>query len=390
MLVLIFVTLIIGLQYCHRQLIHRLLPEGYDRWVTPILVLIHIPLALYMAMRFTGNATWLPWLRPFSRAGLYFQMLCAFNLTMWLLSEGLWRLRHLWRPQPGQPPEDPGRRNFLRQTTAAGVGLASYGVLTGRREALGDPDIVHLQLYFHDLPPGMDGLRIAQISDLHAGPLVKAPLVARWRTLVQAERPELLLLTGDVTDSVPAEAGIVEEAFRNFPAPLGCYAILGNHDYFTDPRPIWQILERTGFQCLENRYAYVYRNGSRLALVGLQDPMARHGHFRDIRYGPGPSPKIATEGLPPDVWRLCLNHRPSDWPLARQAGARLTLSGHTHGGQINLIPFVNSALLLGPYAQGLYRKDGDVLYVNRGLGVVALPVRIGAPPEITLITLRRR
>lgn len=389
MLALVFIILIFALQYVHRQLLHRLLPKGYDRWVTPVLVLIHLPLALYMGIRLAGHSGWLPWLRPLSRAGLYFQMLSVFNLVVWLLSEGLWRLRHLWR-QPGEPPEDPARRTFLRRTTAAGVGLASYGVLAGRHEAHGDPDVVHLQLYFHDLPPGMDGLRIAQISDLHAGPLVKAPQVARWRTLVQAERPELLLLTGDVVDSVPEEAGIVEEAFRDFPAPLGRFAILGNHDYFTDPRPIWKTLERAGFQFLENRWSLVYRNGSRLALVGLQDPMARHGHFRDIRYGPGPSPKIATEGLPADTWRLCLNHRPSDWPLARQAGARLTLSGHTHGGQINLIPFVNSALLLGPYAQGIYRKNGDVLYVNRGLGVVALPVRIGAPPEITIITLRRR
>jgi hypothetical protein len=109
-----------------------------------------------------------------------------------------------------------------------------------------------------------------------------------------------------------------------------------------------------------------------------------------VRYGPGPSPSLATRGLPPDAWRLCLSHRPNDWPLAQETGARLTLSGHTHGGQINLVPGVSSALVAGPYTRGLYRKGGDVLYVNRGLGVVALPVRIGAPPELTVITLHRR
>ena len=133
----------------------------------------------------------------------------------------------------------------------------------------------------------------------------------------------------------------------------------------------------------------VERNGALLALVGLQDRMAQHGHFRDIRFGPGPSPELASQGIPENAWRLCLSHRPSDWFLARRTGARLTLSGHTHGGQINLIPGLSSALLLGPYTQGLYRKGDDHLYVSRGLGVVGLPVRIAAPPEITVITLRQ-
>ena len=128
---------------------------------------------------------------------------------------------------------------------------------------------------------------------------------------------------------------------------------------------------------------------AQLALVGLQDPMARHGHFQDIRYGPGPAPHLAVQGLDPVLWRICLSHRPSDWRLARQTGARLTLSGHTHGGQINLIPGLSSALIMGKYARGLYRRQGQLLYVSRGLGTVAIPVRIGAPPEITIITLRK-
>jgi len=389
LLFLFFVALTCVLQYFHRRLLHLLLPEGADRWVTTVLVLLHLPFALYMGMRISGHAGYLPWLRPLARGGLYFQMVTVFNLCIWGLVWVFWRVRaRVRRPEP-DGDDEPARRKFLRQTTVLGVGLAFAGIFHGRREAHGDPEVVRLDLAFDDLPAGMDGLRIAQISDLHSGPLVRPWQVARWRALTEAERPELLLLTGDVVDSLPEEAQVVADAFRDFPAPLGRFAILGNHDYFTDPRPVWRILEAGGFQFLENRWAYVHRNGSHLALVGLQDPMARHGHFRDIRYGPGPEPRLATQGLPADTWRLCLNHRPSDWPLARKAGARLTLSGHTHGGQVNLIPFFNSALIMGPYAAGIYRKDKDVLYVNRGLGVVALPVRIGALPEITIITLRR-
>ena len=385
---LILVVFILALQIAHRRLLHRLLGPGWDRWVAPLLLLIHLPLALYMALRLGGQSALLPWLRPLARAGAYFQMLTLVNLTLWAGATAFWWLSHRHR-RTDTPPDLPARRTFLRQTTVLGVGVASLGVLRGRREAYGDPEIVRLELAFADLPAGLDGLRIAQLSDLHVGPLIKADLVARWRALAQAERPELLLLTGDIVDSLPGEARVVADAFRDFPAPLGRYAILGNHDYFTDPRPIWRTLEQGGFQFLENRWALVPRNGDRLAQVGLQDPMARHGHFRDIRFGPGPDPQLATRGLPEGTWRLCLSHRPSDWPLARQTGARLTLSGHTHGGQINLIPGFSSALLLGPYAKGLYRRGQDRLYVNRGLGVVGLPVRLGAPPEITIITLRR-
>lgn len=388
MLFILFVILVFLLQVLHRRLLHRLLPEGADRWVTWVLVLIHLPFALYVAARLTGHAGFLPWLRVLARGAAYFQLLTVMNLVLWGASSLLWRIRHGKRPEEG--PEDPARRRFLRQTTAMGTALAAAGVLHGRREAYADPEVVHLDLAFPDLPPGLDGLRIAQISDLHTGPLVKPALVARWRTLVQAERPELLLVTGDFVDSLPQEAASVAEAFRDFPAPLGRFAILGNHDYFTDPRPIWATLEAGGFRMLENRWELVERNGDRLALVGLQDPMARHGHFRDIRYGPGPSPELAVKGLPEGLWRICLSHRPSDWNLARRTGARLTLSGHTHGGQVNLIPGVSSALMLGPYTAGLYRKGPDALYVNRGLGVVGIPVRVGARPEITIITLRKR
>ena len=389
MIFLIFITLITGLQILHRRLLHQLFHPRFDRWVLPGLVLIHLPLALYVGSRLTGGAGAVDWLRPWARVGAYFQLLTVMDLLVWAAASLVWRWTHLWRTLAMEPPESPQRRKFLRQTSAVGASLAAYGVMLGKREAEADPDIIRHELSFPDLPPGLDGLRIVQISDLHAGPLVSAEQVQRWRRLAEGERPELLLLTGDVVDSLPAEALVVTQAFQGFRAPLGCYGILGNHDYFTDPRPIWRALEGIGFQFLENRNALVTRGSASLALVGIQDPMARHGHFRDIPYGPGPSPDLAVRGLPETAWRLCLSHRPSDWHLARRTGAALTLSGHTHGGQVNLIPGVSSAILLGEYTQGLYRKGGQALYVNRGLGVVGLPIRIGAPPEITVITLRR-
>ncbi len=389
MIFLIFITFIVGLQTLHRRLLHQIFQPRFDRYVMPGLVLIHLPLAAYMAFRLFGISASAGWLRPLARGAAYFQLITITNLLVWAVASLAWKWTHLWRRPASEPPEDPQRRKFLRQTSVAAVGLAGYGIARGRIEAYSNPDIIRQELSFPDLPPGLDGLRIVQISDLHAGPLVHPALVQRWRRLAEGERPELLVFTGDMVDSLPAEAGAVADAFRGFRAPLGCYGILGNHDYFTDPRPIWRDLGAIGLQFLENRHALVSRKGGTLALVGLQDPLAKNGRFRNIVYGPGPRPDLAVQGIPDHAWRLCLSHRPSDWHLARRTGAPLTLSGHTHGGQVNLIPGVSSALILGQYTQGLYTQGPQSLYVNRGLGVVGVPMRVGAPPEITVITLRR-
>ena len=221
-----------------------------------------------------------------------------------------------------------------------------------------------------------------------AGELLK--IIKRWRMMAEREKPDLIVITGDLVDSMPAEIEPFVDAFRDFPAPLGRFAILGNHDYFTDPKPIREGLERTGFTCLENRHVVVRRGGAEMTILGLQDPMARNGRFLNLHFGPGPMPQEVLTRLPKIPWRLCLCHRPSNWDLARETGASLTLSGHTHGGQINLIPGISSALMLGRYTSGLYRYQGQTLYVSRGLGVVGLPMRIAAAPEIAVITLLRK
>lgn len=383
--------LILGLQILHRRYLRRVLPEGWKRWLSPALIVLHLPLVVFMLLRLTGFSTHgLAWLlRPLARAGLYFQVLTVANLLLWGLALGFLTFRNWMEERPESGPEDPSRRHFLRSSAATSLGVMAVAGGAGARAAYGDPEVRRLDIYLRDLPPGFDGLRIAHLTDLHAGPLVHASSLRRWRALAERERPELLLFTGDFVDSLPEEIEPLVQAFRAFPAPLGCFAILGNHDYFSDPRPIWQALEDGGIICLENRHAILARNGDRVALFGLQDPMARDGRFQGIRFGPGPMPQDVALALPKGLWRLGMVHRPSNWDLAREVGAEFTLAGHTHGGQINLIPGVNSAHLLGPFTQGLYREGGTALYVSRGLGVVGLPLRIAAPPELPILTLRR-
>jgi predicted MPP superfamily phosphohydrolase len=385
-----FITLgiFLLLQIGHSRYLIREFPRLRPLWVRVGLLVFHLPLIGYFLLRLTGNTTlWiLEVLRPLARLGFYFQAITIVHLCSAAVGHLLWRRwSRTQDPEPG--PEDPSRRAFLRGSATVGAGAALATSLVGAASAFGDPEVTQLDLAFPDLPQGLHGLRIAQLSDLHAGPMISAEVMARWRRALDAQRPDLIVITGDLVDSRPEELFPLLGAFHDIQAPLGVHAILGNHDYFTDPVPIWASLNQAGIGCLENRHVLLNRNGASFALIGLQDPMARNGRFRGIAFGPGPDVKAATQGLPSGVFSICLNHRPSDWPLAKATGARLTLSGHTHGGQINVIPGVNSARFLGPYTGGLYREEGQCLYVSRGLGVVALPMRLNAPPELPVIRL---
>ena len=372
---IIFITLIAGLQIIHRRLLHQLLPRRCDRWTLAALVLIHLPLAFYMGIRLTGHGNALPWLRPLARGGAYFQMLTVMDLLVWSAASLVWRWTHLWRTQGKEPPENPQRRKFLRQTSVVGVGLAGYGVLRGSIEAHSDPDIIRLELSFPDLPPGLDGLRLVQISDLHAGPLVLPWQVQRWRRLAEGERPDLLVITGDMVDSLPHEAGVVADAFRGFRAPLGCYAILGNHDYYSDAEAVSDAVRAAGVTLLVNEGRVIRPgDGGGFALLGLDDQWShKYG-------GPGPRLSPALARISPDLPRILLSHQPDTFE--HYAGrVALQLSGHTHGGQIR------PANLVLKWVAGRYERDGSTLYVNRGFGVAGPPARLGVPPELTKIIL---
>jgi len=384
-------ALILGLQFLHRRFLRQVLPDRWGRGIAGALILLHAPLVIYMVLRLNGFATHgvAQVLRPFSHGAMFFQVLTVINLLVWLLAFLGWRFRGWWKKLPPSKIESPARRTFLRGSAGASLGVLAVAGGAGARTAYGDPEITRLDVPMQGLPAGLDGLRIAHLTDLHAGPMVSLNHLRRWRAMAERENPELLLFTGDFVDSLPQEIEPLVEAFRDFPAPLGRFAILGNHDYFSDPVPIWEGLEQGGITCLENRHVTLTRNGETFTLFGLQDPMARNGRFQGIRFGPGPMPQDVALRMPPNTWRLGMVHRPSNWNLAREAGANLTLAGHTHGGQINLIPGINSATMLGPFTHGLYRQEGRALYVSRGLGVVGLPIRIAAPPELAILTLRR-
>ena len=270
------------------------------------------------------------------------------------------------------------RRKFIKNvslTAASSLSFAGYGFAS----ALDLPGVRRLNLELPALPTVWDGLRILQISDIHAGPYMGVERMARLREMAMRLEPDLVVFTGDQMDRRSSDAELFARGFQGIEAPLGVWGILGNHDHFIDPERSEWALEAAGIQPLVNRGVALDREGSTLALVGVDDLQARGGRY----------PDFSVLGTYPTSFRICLCHQPQCWHQALAVGAPLTLAGHTHGGQIALTGRnLNVARFSTRYIAGPYRREEAFLYVSRGVGVGALPVRVGAPPEIDLLTLR--
>ncbi|MBN9517927.1 metallophosphoesterase [bacterium] len=271
------------------------------------------------------------------------------------------------------------RRRFWTTAAVAGAGVGLY---TWRVEPHW-VEFVRRDLPVRNLPPALDGRTLAQVSDVHVGPRVDSDyLVAALRHL-SALRPDLVALTGDFVSAVGTER--VDEAARVLehlsPPPLGCYAVLGNHDYgerWCHPKVADRLASR-----LTDIGVHVLRNASRdvsgLTLVGLDDLWGTNFH-----------PEALLRGLDPAAPAVVLCHNPDAVDLnvwGKYQG--WVLSGHTHGGQCKspflpppLLPVFNKRYTAGEFDLG----DGRRLYINRGLGHL-LPVRFNVRPEITLFRL---
>lgn len=239
------------------------------------------------------------------------------------------------------------------------------------------PAVRRVSLFHPDLPPAFDGFRIVQVADLHAGAFMPPGRIARVRSLVQGMEPDLIVFTGDQLDRRDVDADHFVQGLAGLDAPLGVFGVLGNHDHLAGPELALQAMEAVGIIPLVNAGAVLQRGLSRLELVGVDDMEASPGWGADFRI------LKSLAGF-----RLLLCHQPSGWRAARAAGAHITLSGHTHGGQITFPSRgLNVARLSTRYVAGPYTRQGRLLYVSRGVGVGAVPIRFGALPEVDLITL---
>ena len=253
--------------------------------------------------------------------------------------------------------------------------LALYGTLFGARVLRREKVTVPVR----GLPEAWRGVRIIQLSDLHAGRHVTPERLRGIARRAARLKPDLLVVTGDIVHNSPAFARAAAEAIAAVPTRYGVFACLGNHDFWAGPDAVERELVQAGVQVLRNRGVLLERGGQGLWLCGVDDPW--NGRF-DL--------PAALKGRPEGAATVLLSHQPNTWPSAQALGVELQLSGHTHGGQLAMLWLHRSlslARFITPFVAGLYRVGRSYLYVNRGAGAVMPMVRIGARPEVTEILL---
>lgn len=258
-----------------------------------------------------------------------------------------------------------------------GLGLAAYGVWVRARR----PRVRRIEVPVRDLPAALDGYRIAQLSDLHIGGLLPKERAASWVRAANAERPDLVALTGDYVTNGVAFHQDIADTVAGLTAADAVVAVLGNHDYFGEGDPLASLLRARGVLLLRNERHTVIRDGAALEVAGADDTWTRRADVaRTMRGWDGSRPLIA------------LSHDPALFPDFARHGAALVLSGHTHWGQLG-VPFAaqryNLARRVFRFAAGIYREGGSTLYVSPGLGTTGPPIRFGSAPEIAILVLRR-
>ena len=330
---------------------------------------------------------------------------CAL-VTVYLLGKMLWWLGAKMRgergagpsPERGSPDlqrQEPlpaprsqmSRRRFLARATyayaGAGVALSTYGIWSAYRL----PQVTRRTLVFSDLPPGLDGLKLLHLSDLHAGMHLGEDAMQEIVARVNPLRPDLIVQTGDMIDISRAYIPPYVRAFRDLTAPLGVVTVLGNHDRYTGESEVIRGCRDAGQVFVQNGCHVIERNGAALALLGIDDP---HNWQPDDPQAADVAAALAAAPPASRAFRVLLAHRPGAWDAAVPRGIPLTLAGHIHGGQLYL-PVIgwSPGSLITKYVMGHFQRGNSQLYVSRGIGVVGVPIRVFAPPEIELFELRR-
>jgi uncharacterized protein len=284
----------------------------------------------------------------------------------------------------------PARRDFLMQTanvvTAAPFLGGAYGLLYGRLNL----ETVERPIRLANLPPAFHGFRIAQLSDIHIGPFMPEEQIHKFAAIANALKPDLIVLTGDYVTFDPNTQYAVVEALAGLRAPFGVYACLGNHDAWARVEDsISGLFAARGVRMLRGANVAITMGGDWFNLIGV-DFQSRH------RFGPSAPVSHILGNIEPLIARgqvnILLSHNPDTFNRAAELGIDLSMAGHTHGGQAALefiSPEIAPTRLVTPYVAGLFQKPGGQLYVNRGIGTIGVPIRIGAPPEITVYKLER-
>ena len=295
----------------------------------------------------------------------------------------------------------PSRRRFV---SLIGIGVAAipfagmiYGMLWGKYNFR----VIKHTLYFDDLPEAFDGYRIVHISDIHSGSFDNAEKVQYGIDMINAQKGDVIFFTGDLVNNKAEEMRPWISHFKQLHAKNGVYSVLGNHDYgdyvqwdsqkdkLKNLEELKKIHQQLGFCLLNNESAFIFRGQQRIAVVGVENWGQGFIKKGDL--------KQALKEVDKKDFKILLSHDPTHWQykvIEAPDFIHLTLSGHTHGMQFGIeIPGVIKWSPAGwkyKYWGGIYQEKGRYINVNRGFGYLAFPGRVGMPPEITVIELRKK
>jgi predicted MPP superfamily phosphohydrolase len=260
------------------------------------------------------------------------------------------------------------------------VGLALLLTLLGLYGARRAPRVKIVDVPLKDLPPALQGFKIAQISDMHIGPTIKRPAMKYVVSTINRLEVDVVAITGDLVD------GNVFELSRHV-APLaglrsrhGTFFVTGNHEYYSGVQPWMKYLPTLGVRVLLNEHVILLHHHVPIVLAGVTDYSAASydtSHRTDVA--------LAITGAPRAAVKVLLAHQPRSASAAEAAGFDLQISGHTHGGQF--LPWNFFVRLQQPFTSGLHRVKNMLIYISRGTGYWGPPKRLGARSEITLLRL---
>ncbi len=393
--------IVLGIQlYFYRTLKSMMTPRSRRGWVikvlrllfaifsTPIIVLLFWPAFLSHVPATIGAIIFYPtycWHFSWFIVFLFIVLESLLNFLVASARKLLPRQRsHNAHRSNAEVAFEPTRRNFLQKSVVAAAGtifsISTYGAITHDQF-----EMTRISILINNLPSAFDGFTVALLSDIHSSIFMSRATMEEYVKATMELRPNLISVTGDFVNSMVEEVYPFAEAFSGLSAPHGVFGVLGNHDYYThNVERVARVVNECGIRLLRNEHVVVEKEDAKITLAGIDDA----GNFSVAQQLLDRSMVWASEKFP----KILLSHRPYYLREFLSRGIDLTLSGHTHGGQIVLARFGNDVIaparMASPYVAGLYSLSSSQMYVSRGIGTVAVPIRVNCPPEITLITLK--
>lgn len=413
--ILIFALLLLALDYYVFQAFRFALRNNGDYWMKGVTWLFWSLSAASMLVLLSTLVvdfqSWPKALRTYAGAMVFILVISKLFILVFLLTDDIVRVMRWgftriaqWMAKPeneGIPGEPINRSDFLVRTGLVLGALPFFSLIYGMVKGAYDVQVKKIKLRAPHLPASFDSLRIVQISDLHVGSFVNTNPVQEAVDRINALNPDLIFFTGDLVNNKSEELEPFKKVLSQLKARHGVYSTLGNHDYGDYVK--WDSAEEKsrnldtlirghremGWDILLDEHRHIEIQGERITLIGVQNYST---HLRFPKYGSLPK---ATRDITYSGFNILLTHDPSHWRsevLTDFPNIHLTLSGHTHGFQFGVeLPYFRWSPVQYVYKEwgGLYSEGHQHLYVNRGLGFLGYPGRVGILPEITVFDLEK-